>query len=365
MLSRLAENLYWMGRYVERAENTARLLDVNYHAMAEAPYLFKGLVAEQWAPLLTMTGNEAKFRSHFERADRNTVPEWLTLHPDNPGSIRSSLTAARENARTLRDRISSEMWEVLNRAYFTLCAAPQGDEEGMLHDYCEGVREASTLFFGTAEATLPRNEGWYFLEAGRYLERADNVLRILMVRYRQYRGQEPLVRGVETHRSMALLKSISAFEAFRKSFHGALEPRRIVGFLLLDPTFPRSVRFCARALFEALQEIEARNQGVSSEPARLAGWLYARLHYMESFEQITEREDPSMETLLSDFAAISDVTTRAYFKNLPAPLRPVQSQWQQGLGQVQTQVQGGARNQAQSQVQGSGAQSQTQSQRQF
>lgn len=354
MLSRLAENLYWMGRYIERAENTARLLDVNYHAMVEAPYLSKGILTEQWAPLLNITGDAEGFRAHFERADRNTVPEWLTNHPDNPSSIRSSLTHARENARTLRDRISSEMWGSLNRSYLLLCTEPQGDEETTLHDFCEGVREATALFFGLAEATMPRDQGWLFLRAGRHLERADNVLRILQVRYRQYRGQEPVARGIELHRATALLKSCSAFEAFRKSHHSALEPGRIAAFLLLDPAFPRSLRYSVGRLFDSLHEINAQNPGVSLEPLRQAGWLNAQLTYMRGAEQITEREEPSLEVLLGELAQISEATASAYFKNEPEVQPQVQSQWQQGFGQSQGQSQSQSQRQGQGQGQRQG-----------
>ncbi len=358
MLSRLAENLYWMGRYIERAENTARLLDVNYHAMVEAPYLSKGLLTEQWAPLLNITGDAERFRAYFERADRNTVPEWLTSHRENPSSIRMSLTRARENARTLRDRISTEMWNALNRSYLTLCVEPRNDEETTLHDFCEGVRDASALFFGLAEATMPHDLGWLFLRSGRHLERADNVLRILQVRYRQFKGQEAVARGVETHRATALLKSCSAFEAFRKGHHSALEPDRIAAFLLLDPGFPRSLRYSVRRLFESLDGIDKQNPGVSLEPLRQAGWLNAQLSYMESAEQITKREDPSMEALLGALAKISDATRRAYFDNAPEVPRPVQSQWQQGFGHTS---QGQSQSQShQGQRGGRGRQSQNQ-----
>ncbi len=331
MLSRIAENLYWMGRYIERAENTARLLDVNYHAMVEAPYLSKGILTEQWAPLLQITGDTEGFKTHFDRADRNTVPEWLTSHESNPSSIRSSLTHARENARTLRDRISTEMWNSLNRSYLALCT-PRDDEEMTLHDYCEAVREASALFFGLAAATMPHDQGWLFLRAGQHLERADNVLRILQVRYRQYRGQEPVARGIELHRATALLKSCSAFEAFRKSHHNALEPGRIAAFLLLDPGFPRSLRYSVKRLFQSLESINAQNPGVSLEPLRQAGWLNAQLTYMRGAEQIIEREEPSLEALLSALAKISEATRRAYFENAPEVQRLVQSQLQQGFG---------------------------------
>lgn len=365
MLSRLAENLYWMGRYIERAENTARLLDVNYHAMVEAPYLSKGILTEQWAPLLQITGDAESFRAHFERADRNTVPAWLSSHPDNPSSIRFSLTRARENARTLRDRISSEMWNALNRSYLALCTEARDEAETSLHDFCEAVREGSALFFGLAEATLPRDQGWYFLRAGRHVERADNVLRILQVRYRQYKGQEPVARGIEAHRATALLKSCSAFEAFRKSHHSALEPARIAAFLLLDPAFPRSLRYSVNMLFKSLGEINAHNPGVSLEPLRQAGWLNAQLTYMESAAQITEREEPSMEALLGALARVSEATARAYFKSELEVQPQRQSQWQQGFGHGQSQGQsqeqgrGVGQSQRQSQVQGQKARAQT------
>lgn len=359
MLSRLAENLYWMGRYVERAENTARLLDVNYHAMVEAPYLSKGILTEQWAPLLSITGDPESFRKHFERADRNTVPAWLTNHRDNPSSVRASLTLARENARTLRDRISTEMWRSLNSTYLSLCVEPRNEEETSLHDYCEAVREATALFFGLGESSLPRDLGWYILRAGRHLERADNVLRVLQVRYRQYQGQEPVARGIETHRATALLKSMSAYEAFRKSHHGTLEPRRIAAFLLLDETFPRSLRYSVGRVFECVQEIDAQNPGVSSEPLRLAGWLNAKLVYMRGAEQITDLEAPSIETLLAELAGISAAITRAYFENRPEVTPQRQSQLQQGFGQTPT------RRQRQKQSQSSGAPTGSQSQSQL
>ncbi len=319
MLSRIAENLFWMGRYVERAENTARLLDVNYHAIVEAPLVpgaSKGLVVEQWAPLINIIGDEVGFRQHFERADRTTVPSWLAFHANNPSSIRSSLTRARENARTLRGRISVEMWEAINRAYLELGQGVSNTFEGeTLHDYCVDARETSHLFFGIADATLPRNEGWYFLKAGQYLERADNVMRTLMVRYRQYRAQGPVERGVESHRGIALLKSISAYEAFRKRHQTSLEPNRIAAFLLLDPDFPRSVRYSARRLFEMLGEIERLNAGGSNDATHDAGWLSARLEYLRDATTVIEREEPSLEMLIGDLADISNAVYASYFRN--------------------------------------------------
>jgi uncharacterized alpha-E superfamily protein len=330
MLSRIAENLYWIGRYIERVENTARLLDVNYHAIVEAPVVpgAKGIVTEQWAPLLALTGDEGAFREHFDRADGRTVPEWLAFHPQNSSSIRSSLSRAREDARGLRDRISLEMWETLNRAYLTLCFSTENilDEDG-LHEYCVAAREASHLFLGIAHATLPRDLGWYFLLAGHHLERADNVLRLLQVRQRQGAGLEPVARGLENHRGMALLKSVSAYEAFRKRHHSALEGRRIAAFLLLDPDFPRSVRHNLAALHTTLGSIERLNPGASDSATRQAGWLAARLEYLPGVEAILDSREPGIETLLEEVDAISDAISSTYF-GVKGTLAPGEAQRQ-------------------------------------
>lgn len=329
MLSRIANNLYWMARYVERAENTARLLDVNYHAMIEAPSLSKskGIVAEQWAPLLDILGSEDAFYENYERADRNSVPEWLAFRYDNPGSLYSSISHARENARALRDRISSEMWEAINRAYFELCTTPRGRFEGeMLHDYCVKAREISHVFFGIADATLPRDLGWYFLRTGQYLERADNVARTLMVRYRHY-GKQEQGQSVAIHRSLALLRSLSAYEAFLKRYHSMVEPQRIANFLLLDAEFPRSLHFCLRVLAEITEALLRYNPDTSNEAQRKAGWLYAQIAYTQDSAGMVAGGSLSLEQILEDLSDISDTLNSIYFNHQsPQPSLSMQLQ---------------------------------------
>ena len=309
MLSRVAENLFWIGRYIERAENTARLLDVNYYATLETG----GLVTEQWAPLVTITGSDNEFRKRGERADGRSIPNWLAFAPENPSSIRACITQARENARALRDRISSEMWECINRAYHKLSF---GTEfvllHDSLHDYCIEAREASHLFFGIATATLPREEGWQFLRAGQKLERGDNILRLLQVRYRRS-GNEAVAEAIENHRWMAVLKTASAYEAYRKRYQTRLEPRRIAEFLLLDPSFPRSVRYCADSLRGSLEAIAAENPGQRKDALREIGWLAARLEYA-TIDAILDKENPSLEALLEEFNNVGQAIFEAYFK---------------------------------------------------
>jgi uncharacterized alpha-E superfamily protein len=317
VLSRIAENLYWTGRYIERAENTARLLNVNYLALMEAPLVpgAKGIVTEQWAPLLSFSENVEAFKKHFDKADAQSVATWLAVSPDNPSSIRSSLALARENARTLRDRISTEMWEEINSTYLNLCNdAPESLDEDNLYDYCIQAKDFSHLFFGMAEATLTHDLGWYFIKAGRHLERADNTLRALRIRYKNFRGQtQPIAEGLEAHRGMALLKSLSAYEAFRKYYHTALEPKLIAEFLLLHGQFPRSVRYNVRRLAEATNDLAKYNPDAESEAKRLAGWLASRLEYMPEVEQIIDKEKPSLDDLINSLAEISSAISVTYF----------------------------------------------------
>ncbi len=316
MLSRIAESLYWMGRYVERAENTARLLQVNYFAVMEAPLVSgaPGLVTEQWAPLLAATGASETFHLHHERADAQSVPYWLALDRRNPGSIRSSLAAARSNARAVRDRISSEMWQTLNTAYLRLVVDGTVDVQNEeLHDYCADVRDSSQLFFGISDATMPRDLGWTFMRAGQYLERADSTVRTLMVRYRQAQGAANVAEGVATHRAAALLRSLSAYEAFLKSHHGGFDAREIAAFLLCDPGFPRSVLFCAQALDHTICELARHHAEVGPETCRQAGWLAARLRYMPDASPVLDDEDPSLEDLLSELSQLSDYVGATYF----------------------------------------------------
>lgn len=331
MLSRIAENLYWMGRYIERAENTSRILDVNYLSILEAPQVLgaRGIVTEKWAPLLDIMESKEAFREHYKRADGQNVPYWLALHPENPASIRSSLQFARENARALRDRISTEMWEAINSSYLKLCVAvPESIEEDALHDYCVAAREASHLFFGIAHATLPHDLGWYFMRAGQFLERADNTLRTLQVNLQQAGVRTPVEAGVEIHRDIALLKSLSAYEAYRKCYDMGLHSRLIYEFLLLNDSFPRSVRYCLELLHEAISEIQQENEGASDRALKEAQSLVKRMADIKNEAQITQEAKPSMQDLINQIAALSVTLSSVYFTLQPVKGSQTQSQSQ-------------------------------------
>ncbi|WP_310584737.1 alpha-E domain-containing protein, partial [Deinococcus sp.] len=269
-------------------------------------------VSRQWSPLLSISGSEAQFREQRGRADARSVPSWLAFDRNNPGSIASSVARARENARGLRDRIPSEMWEAVNRSYLSLCFQDDSvlDRDG-LHEYCVAAREASHLFFGIAFATLPRDEGWSFLRAGQILERGDNTLRLLQVRYKQKTGDLPQV-AVHNHRWVAVLKSASAYEAYQKRRHAGLDPRTIAEFLLLDPDFPRSVRHVAKNLQETLEQIGKSRPEANAGLLKAASWLYARLQHAD-IDDILTREEPGLETLLNEFNTLGHAIHEAYF----------------------------------------------------
>ncbi len=301
MLSRVAENLFWIARYIERAESASRLLDVNYYATLEGG----NLVQEQWSPLLTITGSQEEFRQHHTKADSKSVPFWLAFDLYNPSSIRSTLTQARENARSLRDRISSEMWECINKAYHELCFDTDAImANDALHEYCNRVRDTSHLFFGIALSTLLRDEGWQFLRLGQLIERADNLLRILQVRY-QKTGTSVVAEALENHRWMALLKTVSAYEAYRKRYHTRLEPQNIAEFLLLDSTFPRSVIYAVEGVRDSLKKLPN-----AQKIQRETNWLLARIEHAEVADLTTK---DALEKMLADVNSLGGMVQSTYF----------------------------------------------------
>lgn len=313
LLSRLAENLYWIGRYIERAENTARLLNVNYYATLENT----SRAREYWKPLLELMGGDAGLRAKYGRVDARSISAWMAFDRDNPSSIASSIAHARENARGLRDRIPSEMWESVNRSYLSLCFENEAvlDRDG-LFEYCASARDSAQFFFGIAFATLPRDEGWSFMRAGQMLERGDNTLRVLRGRFRGVDAEvdtHATARAFQDQRWVSVLKGLSAFEAYRKRVHSGLEPETIAEFLLLDEYFPRSVRYSAENLNDALMQIEHWHPNQHPEILRLSRWLVARLQYKE-VEDILNEEQPSLEELIGDFNRIGAAINAAYFE---------------------------------------------------
>jgi uncharacterized alpha-E superfamily protein len=277
MLSRVADSIYWMSRYVERAENVARFVDVNLQLMLDAP----SGSDQQWEPLVNTTGDHEDFLRRYGAATQEQVLQFLTFDPDNPNSIVSCLRAARENARTIREVISSEMWLQLNKYYLMVTgAAQQSAAMHSPHEFFAEVKLASHLFTGITDATMTHGEGWHFCRLGRKLERADKTSRILDVKYYiLLRSVDEVGTPFDDVQWAAVLRSASAFEMYRKR-HGRISPRGVVEFLMLDVEFPRAVRFCLLAAQRSLHAISGTPLGSFRRPAEKSlGQLVSHFTY--------------------------------------------------------------------------------------
>lgn len=279
MLSRVADSVYWMSRNVERAENLARYVDVTFNLLLDLP----AGSAEQWMPLVSTTGDRDYFEKHYGEPNRQNVIRFLAFDTDYPNSIVSSLRIARENARSIRETISSEMWEHLNHFYYLVRSASQNPEYlESPQDFCHDVKMASHLFSGITDGTMSYGEGWHFARLGRMLERADKTSRILDVKYFMLLPKSQDVgTPLDDLQWSAVLRSVSGFEMFRKRHHG-ITPERVVGFVVLDRQFPRAIMHCIQAANESLHAITGSPLGTFWNPAeKCMGKLRSELAYIQ------------------------------------------------------------------------------------
>lgn len=263
MLSRVADSIYWMNRYVERAENVARFVDVNHYLTLDLP----DDDATAWRPVVATTGDDTAFRERYGEATRENALRFLVFDREYPSSVVSCLGAARENARSVREVISTEMWEVVNRAYLAVRGADPARVIEAPHEFLAEVKQASQLFVGTTYLTMTHNEGWHFGRLARLLERADKTSRIIDVRCFALQQRGRLDASSEEILWAALLKSASSFEMYRKR-HGRITPREVMAFLLFAPQFPRSVYYCVRKAERSLHAIIAA-QGKVRDPVSM------------------------------------------------------------------------------------------------
>jgi len=282
MLSRVAESLYWLGRYVERAENNSRILDVNLQLTLDMDHADHD-ERSAWQPILATLEDQTLFNKHYPTITGDGVCEFVTFAKENPHSIWSAVSRARENARTVREYISSEMWERINSLYLWLnSVAAQQLFSASAIDFYRHVVDYSHQFHGTTDATLTHGEGWNFLQFGKYLERADSVSRILDLKYHILLPSGEKVGGdIDTLQWIAVLKSCSAFEAYRKLHTGQVSPASVAEFLILHDSFPRSIRFCITRLVQALHALSGCDlTHYTNEAERLAGRLGMDLNYV-------------------------------------------------------------------------------------
>ena len=310
LLSRAADSVYWMARYIERAENIARFIGVNFHLQLDLPLE----PAHQWQPLIDTSGDTEPFQKRYGEANQTKVTEFLTFDTANPDSIYFCLRAARENARSVRETISSGMWEQLNSMYLQIQAEREGAEHDSLPEVLHGIRLSCQMFQGITDATMSHDEAWHFLRLGRNLERADKTSRILDVKYFILL---PSATGIGTpyddlHWS-AVLKSVDGFEMYRKK-HGRISPRNIVDFLVTDREFPRAIHHCIRGAGESLRAITGSPMGsFQNSSERLMGMVSAELDFTSVDEVIRCGLHEYLDGLQVKMNAIDDSLLNDFF----------------------------------------------------
>jgi len=276
MLSRTASNLYWMARYVERAENTARILDVAYRMslMSQAAETKES----EWLAPLNISGTLYPFEGRYATVTARDVMIFMALDPDNPSSIVSCARAARENARAVRGNVTSEMWEVLNSTWLELQNLREDrlSGDGAL-TFFDWVKERSHLFRGVTVGTALKDGAFHFNRLGTFLERADNTARILDVKYHVLLPKVEDVGGaVDYYQWAAVLRSVSAFESYRKVYRDVITPLRVAELLILRRDMPRSLHACMEESYDIFQTITTPYAG---EALRRAGELHAGLRF--------------------------------------------------------------------------------------
>ncbi len=315
MLSRVADAIYWMGRYIERAENVSRFVDVNLHLLLDLPEDFEG----QWGALVKITGDLDDFEKRYAVATDDNVIEFLTFDGLNPSSILSCVLNARENARSIREIISSDTWEALNEFYLTVTEprAKLRSKENP-HEFFREVRKACHLIEGVMSETMSRGEAWHFARVGRLLERADKTTRILDIKYFLLLPDVSYVGSpIDDLHWTAVLRSASAQDMYRR-VHGRVAPDQIVQFLLLDREFPRSTLFC-------LSEAEASLHAITGTPERRfrnaaerrLGQLVAELDYTDEQEIVKAGLHESLDQIQAKIIEVGDCIFDTFFALKP------------------------------------------------
>ncbi len=347
MLSRVADCLFWMSRYVERAENNARILDVNLQLMLDFESQTEADVRRHWSPIINSLEEHDLFHSFYQQADGDSVVEFVTFDAKNPNSILSCLSRARENARSVREQISSEMWEHLNQLYLFI----RSDDARELfrtstYQFYKRILEGSFQFIGITDATMTHGEGWDFIQLGKFIERADRTSRILDVKYHVLLPSGERVGGnVDTVQWMAVLRSCSALEAYTKLYVGQIAPWKVAEFLILHDCFPRALRHCVHQVDYALHRISGVPEDrFSNECERLSGRLRSDLDYTRIGEIFQIGLHQYLDRLQLRLMQISGAVGEIYCEIIETSA--------QSQSQSQGQTGGGSQSQSQSQTAG-------------
>jgi uncharacterized alpha-E superfamily protein len=311
MLSRVADCLFWMSRYVERAETMARLLNATFHREMDLADLAPSDDHHPWLANLSV------FQlSPPEHLQGSVLPaalaEWMSFDIANPGSIIGCVNRARNNARSIRCTIGPQVWRAINTLYWQLreLESETRDRQSPF-SYYQAVESGCHLVQGVCDATLPHDEGWEFIRLGRNLERADKTLRLLAVKHQELAQHAD--GSLVTLEWARLLKSVHAFEAYQRAVPARVEPERVTEFLLLNTTFPRSVRFCLEEAWHAIASIEKYTQSRGEGRAeRLLGRVVNELRYAEPGQLFHHESAPRLQYMLQQCVAFGRTVHEQY-----------------------------------------------------
>ncbi len=319
MLSRVAENLYWISRYVERAENVARLLDVGFHLELDASGLSGDASGQRpiESVLTILACREAFEKAHGPgHKDREAVLRFLTFDRDNRHSILAMLARARENARGTQETLSAETWSQINKLHLYL-ASPRAERRFRASPsrFFDGIKRSCILFDGLVDGTLPRTEVFHFLQLGRYLERVNQVSRILNIKLHGIRDGGPIAEPpMRIVHWSSLLRSCSAYEAYLREHHDRIDPEGVVRYLVLDADFPRAMRFCVARCCESLREIAGGDEDeYRTEAERQLGRLDSELRYIDVDEIFGRGLNPFLTGIQDACNRIGEEIRQAYF----------------------------------------------------
>ena len=323
MLSRVANSIYWMFRYIERAENVARFISVNTNLLLDMP--IEG--GNQWKPLIFITGDQDEYEKKYDDYKGESVVRFLTFDREYSNSIISCLAEARENGRSIREIISTEMWEHLNNFYLEL-TEPQSVPFALNEPdrFFKVIKMRSHLFSGLMDSTMSHGEAYNFAKIGSMLERADKTSRILDVKYFMLLPDINMVNSsVDIIQWIALLKSASALEMFRKKHH-LMTPKQVANFLIFDNEFPRSIRHCISDADLCLHRITGTAMGSAGNTSeKLFGRLKADLEYFDIDEVVAYGMHEYLDELQIKLNKINMTIAEEFFNITP----PEQSDSQQ------------------------------------
>lgn len=305
MLSRVAENIYWMARYIERAENTARIVNVNANLLLDLP----SGIAPGWGPLIAITGGEQLFRSLYDSYDETDVVRFLVGDTHNYGSILSTLAYARENARTIRDRVPREAWEELNELYFFAHDhVEQGLSKRGRYEYLKRIMRGAHTLAGLFMGAMNHDAGYEFMRLGRFIERADMTTRIIDVRSASLLTEGSGLKSFENIQWMSVLKSLTGYQMYRQKMQVRVQRAPVLKFLLQDAEFPRAFFFCVNEAEGALSRLP-RN----SEPLRIASGIGRGIREADLSKLPQEQLQTYIDQLQLKLAGLNDGIARQYF----------------------------------------------------